>query len=244
MQLHTFSITLEQAYMITPKVKHFVFHSDQSPAFDYRPGQFITLHFEHEGKNLKRSYSIANAPMGENRIEFAAGFIENGPGSKLLFNLQPGDTLNVNGPFGRLLLKDEDPKRYVLVATSTGVTPYRAMLKDLEQRLQNNPDLQVVILQGVQKKADLLYGDEFLALAKKYPRLQFRPYFSRETENNLQAGEYAGYVQTAFPELMLNQDEDIVYLCGNPGMIDESFEYLKNQGFTIQRIVREKYISN
>jgi NAD(P)H-flavin reductase len=44
--------------------------------------------------------------------------------------------------------------------------------------------------------------------------------------------------------LSLNPDEDIVYLCGNPGMIDESFAYLKDKGFALQRIIREKYISS
>jgi NAD(P)H-flavin reductase len=50
-------------------------------------------------------------------------------------------------------------------------------------------------------------------------------------------------VQSSFPELDLNPEEDMVYLCGNPGMVDESFSDLKDRGFAIQRIVREKYIS-
>ena len=50
-------------------------------------------------------------------------------------------------------------------------------------------------------------------------------------------------MQTAFPELNLNPEEDVVYLCGNPSMIDESFELLKSHQFTTQHIIREKYIS-
>lgn len=244
MQLNTFPITLETSYMITPKVKHFIFTCDLSPAFHFKPGQFITIHFEHQGKTLRRSYSIANAPMQDNRIEFAAGFFEHGPGTELLFNLKPRDVIHINGPFGRLILRDEIPGRYILIATSTGITPYRAMIQELGRRVEQNSELEVVILQGVQKREEILYPDEFTALAAKHPRIKFRAHLSRELSQELKDHEFKGYVQYAFPELNLNPDKDIVYLCGNPSMIDDSFNYLKDQGFTPQHIIREKYISS
>lgn len=245
MPANLFPVTLEEAFMISLKVKHFIFRADLSPAFHYIPGQFITIHFEHQGKMLKRSYSIACPPSQNNRIEFAAGFVAGGPGTELLFNLSPGDPITINGPFGRLILKDEIPKRYILVATSTGVTPYRAMLNELTHRLATNSQLQVVILQGVQRHEDLLYADEFMAFAKAHPaQVTFQARLSRAKEEELQACEYTGYVQHAFAALTINPATDRVYLCGNPAMIDESFEYLKAQGLTPQQIIREKYISN
>lgn len=244
MQINTFPITLKESYMISPKVKHFIFHCSQSPAFHFLPGQFITIHFEHEGKQLKRSYSIANSPQQDNCIEFAAGFFEGGPGTELLFNLKPGDQININGPFGRLILKDPDPKRYVLVATSTGTTPYRAMIAELSQRLEKQNELQVVILQGVQKREEVLYGNDFIDFAKKFPKqVTFTACLSKMSPEELGPNEHAGYVQFVFPEIHLNPEQDLVYLCGNPSMIDEAFHYLKEQGFAMQHIIREKYIS-
>ena len=240
----TFPVTLEDAYMLSPKVKHFIFKKTDAPTFNYLPGQFITVHFERDSKTIRRSYSIANAPAENNRIEFAAGYVDKGPGTDLLFNLKPGDSININGPFGRLILKDEVPNRYILVATSTGITPYRAMIHELTNRLQANPNLNVVILQGVQKSEDVLYRDDFLALATLFPRVVFRAHLSRVEEKDLGAHEYLGHVQSSFPQLALDPLQDIVYLCGNPGMIDDSFAYLKEKGFTPQHIIREKYISN
>lgn len=243
MHVITFPITLIESFMISPKVKHFVFQCESMSDFTYQPGQFITVHFDHEGKALKRSYSIANTPKHTNLIEFAAGFVENGPGTELLFNLKPGDTINVNGPFGRLILKDEVPGRYLLVATSTGITPYRSMLQELSRRLEKHPNLKLAILLGVQRREEILYKEEFLSFVQKYPQVIFRPYLSRTSTEELIEGEYSGYVQHAFPELNLNQENDLVYLCGNPSMIDDAFNYLKEQGFTTQQIIREKYIS-
>ncbi len=242
MPVITFPISLEESFMLSSYVKHFIFKVDESTPFEYLPGQFITIHFERDGKSLKRSYSIANVPSQNNRIEFAAGYIEGGPGSELLFNLKPGDKININGPFGRLILKDEMPKRYILVATSTGVTPYRSMIEELKRRLDSNPELRVTILEGVQKRDDVLYGDEFKQFAAQYPQVVFRAHLSRATDS-LDAAEYVGYVQHAFPELELNPAEDVIYLCGNPAMIDEAFSYLKEKGFAMQQIIREKYIS-
>ena len=234
---------LTDAYMITPNVKHFIFHAQYVTPFDYIPGQFITIHFEKDNVALKRSYSIANAPEQNNQIEFAAGFVEKGPGTDLLFNLKPGDELTASGPYGRLILKDEVPKRYVLVATSTGVTPYRAMITELKKRLEDNPALQVSILQGVQTLSDVLYSNDFKALAQEFPQVSFQVHLSRQTQAELGKHEYAGYVQQGFADLALNPAEDLIYLCGNPAMIDEAFEQLKLQGFTTQHIIREKYIS-
>lgn len=243
MQLLTFPVILEESFMISPKVKHFRFKYEPNNPFNFIPGQFITIHFEHQGKKLKRSYSLANQPNDKNFIEFAAGYFEGGPGTELLFNLKPGDTLNINGPFGRLILKEMLPRRYIFVATSTGITPYRAMLAELGKRMENNPELKVVILQGIQKRQDVLYAEDFHQFVKTYPQAEFIVCLSRETEP-LQPFEFKGYAQHAFVKLDLKPEEDIVYLCGNPGMIDDAFQSLKEQGFAMQQIIREKYISS
>ncbi len=243
MSIKTFPVIVEDTYLISPQVKHFVLRCTQQPAFNYIAGQFITIHFEHEDKLLRRSYSIANAPAQNNLIEFAAGFVEHGPGTEFLFNLKPGDTVNISGPFGRLVLKDDAYKRYILVATSTGITPYRAMIEEIKQRIHVNPELNVVILLGVQTRNDILYSKEFLQFASLSPRITFKAHLSRETAVEHPEYECCGYVQKTFPELSLNPEEDIIYLCGNPAMIDDAFAYLKDVGFSTHNIIREKYIS-
>lgn len=244
MQINTFPAVLTESFMVSPNVRHFIFALTQSPAFNYTPGQFITIHFENNDKPLKRSYSIANVPLQNNCIEFAAGYVADGPGTKFLFGLKAGDNVVMSGPYGRLILREELPGRYILVATSTGVTPYRAMLAELSKRLQAHPNLQVVILLGVQTSADVLYRQEFIEFCQRFPQqVQFRMQLSRSSKAELKNNEYKGYVQHAFSELNLDPQQDMVYLCGNPGMIDDSFELLKAQGFAMQQIIREKYIS-
>ncbi len=243
MQVKTFSVILNDSYMLTPNVKHFIFKTLNNEPFNYQPGQFVTIHFERDGKIIRRSYSIANVPEQNNLIEFAAGFVEGGPGTDFLFNLKVNDSINISGPYGRLILKEETPKRYIMVATSTGVTPYRAMINEFKKRLIANPNLKILILQGVQKREDVLYNDEFLELTKSHPQISFSTHLSREQDKDLASHEFIGYVQTAFSKLNLDPTGDSVYLCGNPGMIDNAFAYLQENGFAMQQIIREKYIS-
>lgn len=242
MAIETFSVILQSVEQISPFVKHFVFHCDKSD-FSFAPGQFVTIHFEYEGKIVRRSYSVACSPNSESKIEFAAGYVKNGPASELLFHLKPGDSLNMSGPFGRLILKEETPKRYIFLSTSTGVTPFRSMLPELAKRLEAHSELSIVLLEGVQHRGDGLYLHDFQKFSEQHPRFRYYACYSRETEAQAEH-ERIGHVQAQFDELDLQPEHDVVYLCGNPNMIDEAFATLKEKAFDVKNILREKYISS
>src|SRR3990167_1409586 len=128
MMITTFSLKLLEAQTIAPGVKHFKFSCNDQASFAYIPGQFITLHIPStENKQvLRRSYSIASIRGIDETIDFAASYIAQGPASTFLFALNPGDEVTASGPSGRLILRAEDqPRRYLLLATGTGITPYR-----------------------------------------------------------------------------------------------------------------------
>ena len=244
MQANTFEITLEDAEMISPHVKHFYFKTITPHVLNYQAGQFITIYFDYKNQSFHRSYSIANAPNQNGLVEFAASYIQDGPGSEFLFNhLKPGQRVNARGPFGRLLLQASPPKRYIFIATSTGVTPFRAMLPELKHQLAVHPSCMAVLLHGIKTPADMIYHDEFLDFTHQSAQFSYRAYISQEQIVHFEDAQYAGHVQDAFPSLNLDADDDLIYLCGNPNMIDSAFSLLKDRAFAPQRIIREKYIS-
>lgn len=242
MSIHPVSIYLKESFFLTPNIKHFIFELDHP--FSFIPGQFITIHFQYKEKLLHRSYSIANASRETNHcIEFAASYVKEGPASELLFNLKPSECVTITGPFGRLILKEENYKRYILIGTSTGITPYRAMLSSLSHYFEQRTDFEVFLLEGVQKQKDLLYSDEFNQFASSQPRFNFKACYSKSSYSHLQSFEHNGYVQSFLPYLALNPSDDLIYLCGNPNMIDDTVNYLKTIGFDTHQIRREKYLS-
>jgi ferredoxin-NADP reductase len=241
-----FILILEGSQEIAPSVKHLTFRREDGECCGFIPGQFITLHIPTSEKVLRRSYSIANSTHEpSDKIEFAASYVPKGTASDLLFTMQIGDKVTATGPFGRLTLRDEQPGRYIFVATGTGVTPYRTMLSELAQRFKHHPCFKVILLFGVREPRDLLYRDEFTEFSQKNPWFEFRAYYSRIQPETRLPYEYEGYVLNAFSEIDPNPKQDIVYLCGNPNMVDEVFSLLANTYcFPSDMIRREKYISS
>jgi len=236
--------TLKWSKMITPGVLHLAFAREDKLALPFTAGQFITLHIEGPQKILHRSYSLANAPNQiDDVIEIACAKVEGGVASNLLFNMKPGDVVSASGPYGLFVLKEETPARYILIATGTGVTPYRSMLDEIKARFMKlQPELEVILILGVRHTNDLLFKEEFLEFSKKYPRFKFYACYSQEKKSSLEDFERLGRVQEIFKELNLNPAQDIVYICGNPNMIDDTFALLTNSGFDRKNVRREKYL--
>lgn len=236
-----FNLILKSREFITPRVMKFSLAREDGARFEYTPGQFVTLHLPWEDMILRRSYSIAtpSAQSGsEPEIEIAVTAVEAGRATGVLFDRRPGDRIEATGPFGRFVLREDPPVRYLLVATGTGVSPYRAMLPELARRLEV-PGYSARLLLGVRNRDELLFGADFEAFAEPRGNFAFEPAFSRDP-----GGERGGYVQQHLAGLALDPERDIVYLCGNPDMIDEAVAHLKASGFGNPRIRREKYVSS
>jgi ferredoxin-NADP reductase len=237
-----FPITLVDSQEIAPGVRHLTFVRNDEQPFAFIPGQFINLHFAVGDEMLQRSYSIATvAGQADHQIELALSHVSNGKASGFLFNMAIGASIEASGPFGRLVLRNEEqPKRYILVATGTGVTPYRAMLPELAKRMQAH-GTQVVVLLGSRTPEELLYQAEFVSFMQHHSLFHFYGCCSRD-HNNSSPHLRKGYVQEMFAELELSPDNDIVYLCGNPHMVDDAYNLLLDIGFNKQSVRREKYV--
>ena len=254
MAIQHFPLKLVSRRMLAPSVGHYVFVRDDGAPLDFIPGQFIQVHFEYaDGTATKRSYSLATIhdhAMGPGEaVEIAVSYVPGGAATALFEGLDAGDTVDASGPFGRFCLVPADTnRRYLLIGTGTGVTPYRAMLPQLERAIAER-GIQVVLLFGARTPDELLYGDEFRAFADRHPdHFRFVPCFSRELpaagSPHAHADVRHGYVQQFLPDFAPDPAGDIAYLCGNPNMVDSCFEALKESGLEVKQIRREKYVSS
>lgn len=249
-----FPLKLISRRMLAPAIGHYSFVRDDGLPLDFIPGQFIQVHFEYaDGTATKRSYSLATIhdhAMGPGEaVEIAVSYVPGGAATALFEGLEVGGTVDASGPFGRFCLMPGDANaRYLLIATGTGVTPYRSMLPQLESAIRER-GVQVVLLFGARTPAELLYGDEFRAFADKHPdHFRFMPCFSRELPGagspHAHADVRHGYVQQFLDEVAPDASHDIAYLCGNPNMVDACFEALKACALEVKQIRREKYVSS
>jgi len=243
-----FQLRLVDSHMLAPAVRHLAFERVDGLPLAFAPGQFLQIHFHYDdGTATKRSYSVATIGDGSSpvsRIEIAVSYVEGGAATKLLSELPLGGVIDASGPYGRFCLQAGDTHpRYLLLATGTGVTPYRAMLPQITELLAKG-EREVVLLYGARNETELLYGEEFEAFAKENPGFTFHGCLSRQPRDVPRANDRSGHVQTVLAELEPRADRDIAYLCGNPNMVDAAFAALKEFGLPVPQIRREKYISS
>ncbi len=224
---------LIEAVEIAPGVRHFVFEAPNLPRLDFAPGQFVSLSGAVEGKSITRAYSIASAPSGGNRFELCLNRVDDGAFSPHLFDLSPGDVVEMQPPLGTFTLR-EPPRDSLLVATGTGIAPFRSMLK--AKLKADSPAF--TLLFGARHESHLLYRGEFEAMAREFPRFRFWPTLTQPARG--WQGR-AGRVQAHLPEAIGGRSDIDIYLCGLQPMVDEVRRMVKGMGFDRKQIRYEKY---
>ncbi len=222
---------------LAPEVHHFEFEVPGVDHLHFTPGQFISVVEHKADKDITRAYSIAS-PRAGNRFELCLNRVPDGLVSSWLFELKPGDEVDMHEPLGYFTLRHPG-RRAIFVATGTGVAPFRSMLLDHLPRLQP----AITLLFGVRYEAGLLYREELEALARQYPSFRFMPTVTRPSAKwNGRVGRVQAHLDEALalrtPEEMSNVD---IYICGLKEMVDDVRRDLKARGFDRKQIIYEKY---
>jgi len=222
---------------LAPEVHHFRFEVPGVEHLQFTPGQFVSVVEQKGEKEITRAYSIAS-PRAGNRFELCLNRVPEGLVSSWLFELKPGDEVDIREPLGYFTLRH--PGRHaVFVATGTGIAPFRSMLLDHLPRTQPN----ITLLFGVRYEEGLLYRDELEKLAEEYPSFHFLPTVTRPSAS--WQGR-TGRVQTHLDEALgmhtaLEMSNVDVYICGLKEMVDSVRQELKARGFDRKQIIYEKY---
>ncbi|MEO8899200.1 MAG: FAD-binding oxidoreductase [Candidatus Dormibacter sp.] len=214
----------------------------------FRPGQYVTLGLEVDGRIIERPYSIASDPA-EGEIELFIERVPEGELSAPLHDLQLGQTTLVRKRCKGLFLKDAPmvDMPHLFVATVTGIAPFVSMLRSLRRRQGNGewtPDNAVLVLQGASRSEELGYEEELRGLDAALDWLTYVPTISRPWDDAEWTGE-TGRVEDVLRKYAdaagLNPGRGAIYLCGHPGMISNSRGIMTRHGFADKEIREEQY---
>jgi len=250
----------------------------------YVEGQSISIippGVTDKGKPHKpRLYSIASTRYGDllngntvslcvRRAQFfdpvtgAVDPAKEGICSNFLCNAPPHTPVQIAGPIGKTMLLPEDPDTdIIMVATGTGVAPFRGFLHRLfmENTVARHMfNAKAWLILGVPVTGGLLYADEFEAMkanvaeaqttsgggAAAAAELEVTYAISREMKN-AQGGKY--YVQDVLAEradelFMRLENGAHIYFCGlkgmMPGILDSLEQVAESRGVVWSEKLKE-----
>jgi len=147
--------------------------------------------------------------------------------SNMLCDSKPGDPIKLTGPSGKVLLMPEDKQdtTYIMVATGTGIAPFRGFMRRLfgegNPRNKDYKGLAWLFL-GVAGAESLLYDEEFQIYKSQYPnnvRLDYA--LSREDKNKAGGKMYIQDKMAESADQVFNALDSgaHIYFCGLKGMM-------------------------
>jgi ferredoxin-NADP reductase len=243
-----FEARLVNARRLTPGVRELAFERVDGRPMAFEPGQWVNAFLPIAGQAeapvgpLKRSYSIASAPDGSSRFEIAVTRVQNGPGSTWLHELDAGVALPFVGPHGFFTRAPSSPAPSLMIATGTGVTPIRSMLR---AALAAGSRAPMWVLLGVRHEEDVLYRDELEAMAREHDNVRFDATLSQPRSAwEGRRGYVQAHVAELWSELSRGGGTEVphAYVCGLERMVGSVRQMLRaDMGLPRQQVHAERY---
>ena len=193
---------------------------------DWRPGEHAI--FTLPGSDVRgrkwRAFSVASSSqegyilIGTRTHGNISSFKEK------LIGMSEGDKVKVIGPFGWFVKRD-DTSPIVFIAGGVGITPVRALIKQLE----NDKSRKVEIVHS--SDGGYLFADELSQIAQNNPKIVFHKTAGRETTRQLVAELAQKYKNNAY-----------YYISGSFDIITLISKALKKQGIKGKRLVHDPFL--
>ncbi|MCW2497035.1 ferredoxin--NADP reductase [Jatrophihabitans sp.] len=139
--------------------------ADAAEAFEYSPGQFLTLQLPTPTGSIGRCYSLCSSPHAGEPMRIAVKRVADGVGSNWLNDsVAVGDEIECLVPGGMFTPKslDED---LLLFAGGSGITPVLSILKSALASGSGH----VVLVYANQHEGAVIFADQLRTLAEEYP---------------------------------------------------------------------------
>ena len=216
-------------------------------AYDFQPGQFLTLRADIDGVPMRRSYSICS-PHGRylRQLELDVGIkpVEGGSFSQwAVRSLRPGDHIDVLPPQGRFTPRAAAARHRVGFAAGSGITP---MLSIAASTLEQDPEARFTLVYGNQRVDTIMFNEALQDLKDRHPaRLTLLHLLSRQPQEfalfngRLDQAKVADLLAGLLPPAHIDE----AFVCGPEGMIDGVEAALLAAGLPRERVHTERFFS-
>jgi len=198
-----------------------------------------------------RAFSMANHPAEGNRVMLNVRIatpppplwndVPPGLASSYIFNLKPGDTVTISGPYGEFFIK-ESKSEMVYIGGGAGMAPMRSHLFHLFETLKTGR--KVSFWYGARSVREMFYDDHFKQIADKFPNFSYHVALSDAMEGDNWTGP-TGFIHQVLHDEYLSKHDDPTeveyYMCGPPPMISAVEGMLDSLGVEPEMIAYDSF---
>jgi ferredoxin-NADP reductase len=179
----------------------------------FTPGQHVGLIVEVDGVLTTRYYSPASDAAVDDQIELTVSLHDGGKLSgHLIEHAKPGMIVGLTPPEGDFTLPASPPKKLLLIAGGSGITPLMSMLRTT---LAARHDCDITLLAISRDRLSALYVQELEALAEQYGNFNLiHGYTREEVPHSMQGHLTAAKLKDAVGDFAGAQ----TYVCGPPAL--------------------------
>lgn len=211
--------------------------------FVYQPGQFLTLVFKKNEKELRRSYSFCSSPDVNEPVSIAVKLVENGEISRLLHHqIEKGDILEIAEPNGLFIypFEEEKERTVFLFGAGVGITPLFSILKSI---LILERKSKVVLIYSSRNAEDTLFAAEIVEWQTRFPE-RFTLIHLYSNSKNLLRARLNGVLinQLVKQHLVFAKEDALFYTCGPVDYMDVCRITLLSAGFKPNQVKRETFV--
>ncbi len=217
----------------------------ENPDFQFKTGQFTVLKID---SLTYRSYSISSTPQKLPLWEMFVDVTPQGPGTRYLESLKPGQAIETSRPAGNFIITQKAPRNIIFGATGCGIASIKPLIEQLltqpasPAKQNEQPAIHIQLFWGLRHIKDIVWQENFKQWAKDHPSFHYQIYLSRPE------GPWdgkTGHINTGLLTLTktLLPLQTAVYLCGSLEMITDITEQLSVAGFPDKQIFFEHYFA-
>ena len=203
---------------------------------EYAPGQFcfITFFSSHISSE-EHPFSIASSPTKNSFLEFIVR--TTGDWTRKLNNLQPGDSVFINGPFGLFShLRFPARKEIIMIAGGIGITPILSMLRYMAD---HNDQRKITLIWSNKTQKHVILPREFQNLNEQLKGLRIFQVLTRDPEFS---GEIGRLDRQRLKRFISDCNiSSAIFVCGPDQMMKDVRSSLLSLGFKNQMILMEQF---
>lgn len=230
----------------TADVKTFRFRAEPDQLFDYKPGQFITLKLNIDGKPVNRSYSISSSPSRPHILEITVKRVppaQDGMPPGMVSNwlhdhMSVDQTIDIQGPFGHFNCIDHPADNYLFISAGSGITPMMSMAQWL---CDIGSTSKIVFIHSARAPEDIICRHRLELMARHNPNMQLAWTLTRPAAGSSWAGYRGRLGETLLKAIVPDYEHFTTFVCGPEGFMGSTKALFEGLEFPMKNYFAESF---